>query len=87
MRIEVLKVLSDINPMVLAYQDTDLISGKIIDSFDIAKILSALEKKFSIDFDPKEISVHNFSTVSAMVKLVEKKLQEVDSRNGQRVSN
>lgn len=56
--------------------DTSLFEEGIIDSLGQVKLISFLEKKFSMSIDPGEITTENFDTINQIVQLVEKKLQK-----------
>ena len=53
---------------------TSLFEEGIIDSLGQVKLISFLEKKFSIAIDPGEITIDNFDTINQIVQLVENKL-------------
>ena len=54
--------------------DTDpLIESGIIDSLGIMKLIGFLEDKISISISDEELTPENFSSIAAIVSLVEKK--------------
>jgi len=50
--------------------ETPLISTGIIDSFDIAVLLSAIESRYGVEIRPEQIDVELFDTPSQMLALV-----------------
>ncbi len=56
--------------------DTSLFEEDIIDSLGQVKLISFLEKEFSIAIDPGEITTDNFDTINPIVQLLEHKLQK-----------
>lgn len=52
--------------------DTDLVEEGILDSFDIANLIVELEEEFQIEISGLDIIPENFSTVDAMILLIEK---------------
>jgi acyl carrier protein len=56
--------------------DTALISTRLLDSIVILSMISHLEEKFSIEFEPHEISVDNLDTVNKTAEFVFGKLSK-----------
>lgn len=52
--------------------DTDLVEEGVLDSFDIANLIIELEEEFQIEISGLDIIPENFSTVDAMILLIEK---------------
>ena len=50
----------------------NLLDSGIIDSFDIATIISELEETFSIEIDGNDIVPENFQTIGLMSDLIKK---------------
>jgi acyl carrier protein len=42
--------------------DTPLLSSGLIDSFGVAGVIAALERRFRVRIDPSDIGVDNFDT-------------------------
>lgn len=53
---------------------TPLITGGILDSISTLKLISFLEETFHIELQPHEIDQDNFNTISAIVSLLQSKL-------------
>lgn len=71
MREEVLEVLRSVKSDVDYENETEMIDGGILDSFDIIGIVSELNDAFDIDISFDEIEPENFNTFDAIVSLVE----------------
>lgn len=68
---EVLKILKGINSNITDDLQLDLLSNGVIDSFDVANIVAALEAHFKIEVEAEDIVPENFSTVESIIKLVD----------------
>lgn len=56
--------------------DTELINDNIIDSINLMKLISFIEKKMCITYDFDDYSVENFNTINDIVSLINKKYKE-----------
>jgi acyl carrier protein len=73
MNVEPLRaVLSEIRPEFDFGESQDFISDGMLDSFDIVLLVSALDKKFGISIDGREIVPKNFCSFEAMASLLRK---------------
>lgn len=68
---EVLEILQEINENITDDVQIDLLSNGIIDSFDIANIVAALEDHFKIEFKAEDIVPEKFYSVESIIKLVD----------------
>jgi acyl carrier protein len=48
-----------------------LISGGIIDSIGILKLVGFIEEQWDVQLGPEEISLENFDTLNSIVKLIQ----------------
>lgn len=72
---KILKVLKGINDQILLNDlNTNLIEEGLIDSFDIINVISELEQEFDIEFEATDIVEENFSTILAIINIVNVKL-------------
>lgn len=74
---ELLELLEDICPDVDFEHETNLIDGKLLDSFSIVSLISAISDEFDIDISPKYLVPANFNSAQAMWELIQK-IQEED---------
>lgn len=70
----ILKILQDINSDVPDDVTVNLLENGIIDSFDMANIVAALEENFNIEIDGEDILPENFCSVIAITKMMERYL-------------
>ncbi len=72
MKEKILVILSGIRPDIDFENETKLMDGGLLDSFDIVSIISDLNDDFDISIRITELKAENFNTLDAIVKLVEK---------------
>ena len=72
MREKVLDILMDVVPDVDFENESDLVAGKIIDSFAVVAMVNELNDELDIDIPSREILPENFYSLDTIVKLVEK---------------
>jgi len=53
---------------------TPLVSGGLIDSIGMIGLVAFLEAHFKVEFEPREINVHNLDTLQQIEDLIRKKL-------------
>lgn len=70
----ILKILQDINSDVPYDVTVNLLENGIIDSFDMANIVAALEENFNIEIDGEDIVPENFMSVKNIAKMIGKYL-------------
>jgi len=56
--------------------DTELVNDNIIDSINLMKLISFIEKKMNITYNHDDYSVDNFNTINDIVELINKKCKE-----------
>ena len=88
MRDTILEILEELRPDVDFENETNLISGgileketkliddKILESFDIVSLVSELSDEFDITIRPKDLVPENFNSVDAIEALVSKLVEE-----------
>lgn len=50
----------------------ELVTGGLLDSFDIIALITELEESFDIEIDLEDVVAENFESVDAIAALVEK---------------
>ena len=68
---ELLEILNNINPDIDYMTETNLIDGKMIDSFSIFKLIDDICETFDIDIGPKWMRNENFNSVFAMWAMIQ----------------
>ncbi len=76
MRETLMEILGDLRPDVDFEKETNLISGGILESFDIVSLVSELTDEFDITIRPKDLVPENFNSVDAMLALITKLVEE-----------
>ncbi|SKB87200.1 hypothetical protein SAMN06296386_10794 [Lachnospiraceae bacterium] len=69
---ELLDLLSEIRPDVDFQNEEALIDDEILESDDIASIVSEINDQFNIDIDVNDVLPENFNTVEAMWDYIQK---------------
>ncbi len=67
-----LEILMDLHDDVDYENCTNLIDGKIFDSFDIVTLIADISDEFDINIPAEEIIPENFNSAKALYALVEK---------------
>ncbi|MCD7845685.1 MAG: phosphopantetheine-binding protein [Oscillospiraceae bacterium] len=72
MKEKVLEILLDVVPDVDFENETDLVAGKVIDSFAVVAMVNQINDDLDIDIPSREILPENFYSLDTIVALVEK---------------
>ena len=70
---KILNVLKSIRDDIDYSVCEDLISGKVLRSFDIINLISELEELFDIEIEPEEMIPGNFDSLAKIEKLISEK--------------
>lgn len=71
MKETVIEILASIRPDVDFESTEGLVSGGILESFDLVSLISELSDEFSVTISAKELVPENFDSVDAIVKMIE----------------
>lgn len=77
MREELMGILKDLRADVDFANETALIDGEVLDSYDIVALVSEMNDAFDVDINIQDLMPENFNSVDAMIELLTK-LQEED---------
>ncbi len=69
---ELLEILNDVRDDIDFDNTADLVSGKILTSFDIIQLISTLDDEYDISIPASEIVPANFDSVQAIYELIQK---------------
>ena len=69
---ELMEILQELRPDVDFENETSLIDGGILDSFDIVALVGELNDAFDIEIKPNDLVPENFNSAAAILALVEK---------------
>lgn len=72
MREKILEILNEVRPDIDFESETELVSGNILESFDIVQIVAELDDEFDIQISPKELTADNFNSLDALEELIER---------------
>ena len=75
---ELLEILKDIDPDIDYENETNLIDGKLLDSFKIITLISEICDRFDIDISPKWMRNEHFNSVERMWEMIQAILEEDD---------
>lgn len=76
MREDIIEILNSIHPEVDYESETNLIDGRIFDSFDVVSVVSELIDAFDVEITAEYMIPENFNSVDAIVALIEKLEEE-----------
>ena len=66
-----LELLNELAPGVDYENVTDLIDGKVLDSFTIVSLIDAISEEFDIDISPRYLVPENFNSAKAIWNLIQ----------------
>lgn len=69
---ELYQVLDELRPDVDFENETELVTGGILDSFDIVSLVAALNDAFDIEIKPNDLVPENFNSAEALWKMVKR---------------
>ena len=61
----IIEILEEIRPDVDFENETSLVDGNVLESFDIVSLVSELSDEFDITIRPKDLVPENFNSVDA----------------------
>lgn len=76
MRETLMGILTELRPDVDFEQEKELISGGILESFDIVSLVAELTDEFDITIRPKDLVPENFNSVDALLAMIEELVEE-----------
>ncbi len=69
---KILEILNEVRPDIEFENETMLIDGGFLDSFDIVSIISELNDAFDIHIRVNDLTPENFNSVASIQELVNK---------------
>ena len=69
---QLLAILSELSPDVDFENEDSLVTGGILDSFDIISLVGMLNDEYDITIRPANLVPENFDSAKAMLELIEK---------------
>lgn len=71
MREKVIEILEEVKKNVDFENETAIIDGGILESFDIIRLVNMLSDEFDVEFTAAELIPENFNSVDAIVEMIE----------------
>ena len=69
---ELLSILNEIKPDVDFSKEDNLIDKKLLDSFDIVRLVARLSEEFDVSITPLDIIPENFRSAQAMYEMLQR---------------
>ena len=69
---QLLEILSELRPDVDFENEDSLVTGGLLDSFDIISLVGMLNDEYDITIRPANLVPENFDSAKAMLELIEK---------------
>ena len=76
-REELMEILEELHPEVDFESEDALVSGKVLDSFDIVNLVTELDDAFDIEITAADLLPENFDTVDGMVELIMNRMEDI----------
>ena len=73
---DVIELLEDIKEDVDYENEDSLVDGRVLDSFDILALISAIDDEFDIAIPAKDIIPENFNSAQALTALLNRILED-----------
>ena len=73
---DIIEILQDVDEDVDYENETALVDNRILDSFDILSIISALNDEFDVSIPAKDVIPENFNSAAAMRDLIQRLVDE-----------
>ncbi len=73
---DIIEILKDVEEDVDYENETALVDNRILDSFDILSIISALNDEFDVSIPAKDVIPENFNSAAAMRDLIQRLVDE-----------
>ena len=73
---QIIDLLKEIEEDVDYETCTDLVDARVLDSFDILQVISALEEELDVSVPAKDVVPENFNSAAAILALVQRLAEE-----------
>lgn len=71
-----IEILTDLHPDLDFETATDLIDGKVLDSFDIVTLVAEIDSEFDVAIPAEALIPENFNSAKALWALIERLMEE-----------
>jgi D-alanine--poly(phosphoribitol) ligase subunit 2 len=69
---ELMRILGELRPDVDFESEKSLVTGGVLDSFDIVSLVAEISDNFDVEIKPNHLIPENFNSAEAMLALIEK---------------
>ncbi|MBP3538944.1 MAG: acyl carrier protein [Oscillospiraceae bacterium] len=69
---ELMRILGELRPDVDFENEKSLVTGGVLDSFDIVSLVAEISDNFDVEIKPNHLVPENFNSAEAMMALIEK---------------
>lgn len=69
---EIKSILDALKPGAVISGGADLIKSRVLDSFTIVRLVSALEDEFDVEITPVDITEENFRSADAIKAMIDR---------------
>ncbi len=69
---ELMRILGELRPDVDFENEKSLVTGGVLDSFDIVSLVAEISDNFDVEIKPNHLVPENFNSAEAMLALIEK---------------
>ena len=69
---QLMEILAELRPDVDFENEKSLVTGGVLDSFDIISLVGMLNDEYDITIRPANLVPENFNSAEAMLELIEK---------------
>lgn len=76
MRSKLVEILEDMHPDEDIENCDDLVTGKILDSFDIVTLIAEINDEFEVAISADKITPENFDSVDALCEMIAELMEE-----------
>lgn len=76
MRSKLLEILKDMHPDEDIENCNTLVTGKVLDSFDIVTLIAEINDEFEVAISADKITAENFNSVDALCEMLNKLMEE-----------
>ena len=73
---KLMTILSEIRPDLDFENDTNLVDGGSLDSFDMVLIIAAISENYGVEIKGTDLTPANFNSAVAILELINKELQK-----------
>lgn len=74
---QLMEILEELRPDIDFENETELVTNRILESFDIINLVSEIDDEFDVKVKPADLVPENFNSAKAMWEMIQR-LQDED---------